>query len=440
MKILKITIIMMLAISACAAGAYVRLQSFLNPDAKEMIEILNIHQGEPLQNESQRDESPEVESPQFESSTELYILVAGLDNTDGTERSDSLGIAVIDIDSKKVKFMSIPRDSRVFIPRKGWDKINHAYAYGKIDLLKETIINTFNLPIHYYFVLNFKSFPAIIDSIGGVTIDVEKRMVYHDYSGNLHIDIPKGFQTLNGKNALHYVRFRHDSLNDFGRIERQQKFTKEVVRKMQSPSILPKFPDLIREAINMVITDMTPAQAIQLASYLRDIKESDLKFFTVPGKAAYIGALSYWIPDIPAASMMLADQYVPDSPDDGRIDYNEIREDLPYLVSKINRKISILNGDGAKLIGKRASEEFQQIGIDVGMTGNAKHFDYRYSCIVIPTNGNLDDMESAEALAALCGIDKKLISKSSSTSSVTIILGKDKEKVFSNLRVAATKE
>jgi LCP family protein required for cell wall assembly len=424
MRIIKIIIIMLLAISAGAAGAFFRLQELIYPDAKDIYETFESSK-KTLQNEL------------FGT---INILVAGLDSTDGTERSDSLALVLVDIDTKKIKVMSIPRDSRVFIPKRGWEKINHAYAYGKIDLLKEVTVALLGLPIDHYLVLNFKTFPAIIDLLGGVTIDVEKRLVYNDYAGKLHIDIPKGIQTLDGKNALHYVRFRHDSLSDLGRIARQQKFTKEALKKLQTPMILPKIPELIAETIKMVNTDMSPIQAIQLVSYIRDINESDLKFFTLPGKAANIGALSYWLPDIPTASMMLADHYVPDSPESVGIDFYESREDIPLLLSKIDGKISVLNGEGSKGIVKRASEELQHIGVDVGITGNAKHFDYRSSCIMIPANGNNGDMESAEALATLCGINKKLISKSASTSSVTIILGKDKENIFANLRAAGTKE
>jgi len=417
MKILKYIIIIILAISSCAAGAYVRLQSFLPDDPDDLVEILNI---------------PDKLST-------INILVAGLDTSDGVGRTDSLGIAIVDIDSKKIKFMSIPRDSRVLIPKRGWDKINHAYVFGKIELLRETAVQTLSLPINYYVTFNFKTFPAIIDLLGGVTVDVEKRLVYHDYAGKLHIDIPKGVQTLDGKKALHYVRFRHDALADLGRIGRQQNFIKEVTKKLRSPSILPKIPDLIQEAVKMVNTDMSPAQAIKLAWHMKDIKESDLEFITAPGKAILIGGTSYWELDTMKISLLLADKYVPDQPEDSDFNYNELREDMPLLLSKINGKISILNGDGSQGVGKRASQVFQNIGIDVGLTANAKHFDYHSSCIMIPKRGKLEDRESAEALAALCGINKKLISESNSTSSVTIVLGKDKEKIFSNLRAVGTK-
>jgi calcineurin-like phosphoesterase len=164
-----------------------------------------------------------------------------------------------------------------------------------------------------------------------------------------------------------------------------------------------------------------------------------MSFFTVSGRAATIGSISYWIPDIQSTSMLLADHFNPDSSKDENIAFDEYKTDIQLLLSRINGKISVLNGDGAKGIVKRASEELQHIGVDVGITGNAKHFDYRTSCIMIPTNGSQADLESAEALAALCGISNRMISKNASTSSVTIILGKDKESIFTNLRAASTK-
>ena len=413
----KILIIILLALSAGTAGAVLRLLPYIAPDGETIRESISFN----------------------DSSGTVNILIAGLDDTDRAERTDSLALAIIDIDSKKIKIMSIPRDSRVLIPKKGWDKINHAHAYGKVNLLKEVVVNLLGLPINYYVALNFKNFPDIIDLIGGVTIDVEKRLVYNDYAGRLFINIPRGVQNLDGKTALHYVRFRNDPLGDVGRVARQQKFTKELVRKLQSPSIWPKMPELVAEAVKMINTDMTPAQAIQLASYLKDLKDSDLELFTMPGRAAYIGNISYWLPDIPLTSMMLAEQHSSGSSEED-IAHHELNEDVPLLLSRINGKISILNGDGSRGLGKRASEELQHIGIDVGITGNARHFDYHSSNIMVPANGNQADMESAEALAALCGISRRLITRNSSVSAVTLILGKDKEKIFANLHTAKIRE
>jgi hypothetical protein len=260
---------------------------------------------------------------------------------------------------------------------------------------------------------------------------VEKRLYYNDYSGKLFINIPKGVQVLDGKNALHYARFRNDALNDLGRIGRQQKLVKEVIRKLQSPAMVLKLPELISEATKMVNTDMTPLQAIQLALYLKDISISDLKLFTAPGKPSQNTV--YWELDKQEMSRLLAEEFDSDSSKD-TVAQNETEADLPLLLSRINGKISVLNGDGSKGLVKRTSEELQRIGIDVGITGNAKHFDYRHSNIMIPNNGNQQDMESAEALAKLCGIKKEQISRNAAVTSVTVIMGKDNERILTNLR------
>lgn len=415
MKWLKILLIIMIAVSAGCAGAFLRVAKLVTPVSEDIKETTSFN----------------------EASGTINILLAGTDSTDGTHRSDTIALATIEIDTKSISIMSIPRDSRVFIPNRRWEKINHAYAYGGIKLLRDVLVNMLGIPINYYVIVNFDSFPTIVDIIGGVTIDVEKRLHYTDRSQNLFIDIPKGVQTLDGKKALQYARFRNDALGDIGRIARQQKFVKEVLRKLQSPEILPKLPDLAQEILHMVNTDMSVTQTIQLASYLKDVGEDRMKFFMMPGKVGYVGSLSYWLPDIQATSMMLAGEQVAAYQDD--IKSSELQVDAEALIGMISGKVAILNGDGSRGLGKRASEELQKLGIDVGLTGNAKHFDYRSSVVVMPTNASEIEKESAEALAELCGIDKKLVTRSGAVSSVTIIFGKDKERVFGKLRNAREK-
>ena len=122
--------------------------------------------------------------------------------------------------------LSIPRDSRVKIDGHGWDKINHAYAYGGSKLSKSVVEKLLGIPIEYTVVMNFQGFVRMIDALGGVTIDVEKRMYYsdpYDDDRGLYIDLHPGVQKLNGKAAIEYVRYR-DEEGDIGRVARQQKF------------------------------------------------------------------------------------------------------------------------------------------------------------------------------------------------------------------------
>jgi LCP family protein required for cell wall assembly len=375
-----------------------------------------------------------------EASGIIYILAVGVDDVEGGHRADSIGIAAIDIDKKIVRFMSLPRDTRVDIPGHGWQKINHAFAFGKLALLRQTIVNYLGIPINYHVLVNYDSFPQIVDLIGGVDLVVEKKLFYVDNAQKLRIDIPKGPQHLNGKTALEFVRFRNDALGDIGRVKRQQDFVKAVLKKIQQPSMLPRLPEVAKQLVSIVDTNMPVAQAIQLASYLKDLTSDRILFFTMPGKAAYIGNLSYWIGDLAHASMMLSGTISDDvgtrndlSVDSGDIDVPEEYSMLKELVHSIKSSVSVLNGDGSKGVGKRFSQALEKLGIDVRYTGNAKHFDYHTSSIMYPVKASSAITETAKALGRICGIDKRLITPEKAANAVTIIVGHDLERILSRL-------
>lgn len=424
MKILKTVAILLLAITAAFGGAAMRVKTFVDPKPQTIKESLSF----------------------TEASGATNILLIGLDDVGGGRRADAIAFATIDIDNKIVRLMSIPRDTRVQIPGKGWDKINHAYVYGGVEKLRDTVINYLGLPVDYFLLVNYDSFPSVVDLLGGVEINVERRMVYNDYAGKLFINIPKGLQTLDGKNALHYVRFRHDALGDIGRVKRQQQFIKAALKKMQSPSMIPKVPELVQKAIEMVSSDMTPAQALQLVSYLADLSPENLHFFTLPGRAAYISNISYWVGDTTEASDLLSG--IPeraDQPASGDVEPEIVAEepvqdlDMEILLASITMPISVLNGAGVSGLGKSTAESLQKIGIDVTHIGNAKHFDYRTTSIQYPEKGQEGAANTAKALGEIAGVGNRLITKSGAVPHVTLIIGKDREKVLKRLEGLAAR-
>jgi len=178
----------------------------------------------------------------------INILAVGIDDVQGSHRSDTIAVVAINIEDRFVKVLSLPRDLRVQIEGRGWQKLNHAYAYGGIDLLRSTINNFLGIPLHYHVIVNYQSFPKLVDLLGGVTIDVPKRLRYTDRAGGLHIDIPAGRQLLDGKTALEFVRFRHDALGDIGRIQRQQLFLREILNKIRQPETLAALPEIVEQA------------------------------------------------------------------------------------------------------------------------------------------------------------------------------------------------
>lgn len=239
----------------------------------------------------------------------VNILVMGVDErSDDVGRSDTMFVLTVDTQTKSVSLLSIPRDTRLKIPGHGWDKINHAYAYGGHKLSQQAVEGLLGIPIDHYVLINFKGFQKIVDAVGGIDVDVEKRMHYEDpYDGTdgLVIDLRPGVQHMDGRTAIQYVRYR-DEEGDIGRIQRQQKFIKALFKEVSSPSVIPRIPSLIREISATVKSDMSTAEMINLASILNDAYKQGLKTDMVPGKPAYIDDISYWLPDLMALRQHIA--------------------------------------------------------------------------------------------------------------------------------------
>lgn len=232
----------------------------------------------------------------------INILVMGVDQrSDDVGRSDTMFVVTVDTKTKSVALLSIPRDTRVRIPGNGWDKINHAYATGGHKLTQQAVEGLMGIPIDHYVMINFKGFQKIVDAVGGVDINVEKRMYYEDpYDGDgLVIDLRPGMQHMDGKTAIKYVRYR-DGEGDIGRIQRQQQFVKALFSEVASPAVITKIPAIIREVSATIETDLSTSEMLNFAQILNDAYKQGLKTDMVPGKPAYIDEVSYWLPDLMA--------------------------------------------------------------------------------------------------------------------------------------------
>ena len=109
------------------------------------------------------------------------IVVMGCDiRKDDAGRSDTLFVVMMDKSDKKAALLSVPRDTRVNIKGHGWDKINSAFAYGGHKLTQETVQDFLGIKLHNYVVVDFQGFKGLVDAVGGVDINVEKRMYYYD--------------------------------------------------------------------------------------------------------------------------------------------------------------------------------------------------------------------------------------------------------------------
>ena len=240
-------------------------------------------------------------APSDRLSLKKNIIVLGVDERAeeyDVGRSDTLFVVMFDTNKKAASLLSVPRDTRVRIKGHGWDKINHAYAYGGRELTQKTTEELLGIKINNYVMVDFKGFVGLVDAIGGVDINVEKDMYYHDTWDGFKIDLKKGMQHMDGKTAIQYVRYR-DEEGDIGRIRRQQHFIMAVYDRITSANMLLHIPGLAKQLTNMVKTDLPLTDMVDLGRALHAmVKSKGLAMATVPGTPEYIDGISYWLPDI----------------------------------------------------------------------------------------------------------------------------------------------
>lgn len=240
------------------------------------------------------------------------ILIMGVDTReDDIGRSDTMMVAAVDPKKKQSSLLSIPRDTRVHIAGYGYEKINAAFLLGGRKLAQSTVEDFLGTPIDHYVMVNNRAFKKVIDAIGGIDIDVEMRMEYEDPwddDGGLVIDLYPGFQHLDGKEAIGYVRYR-DEEGDIGRIARQQKFVRAVMEKITSPSIITDLPGIASAVYDNIETDMSLRQLLELAGALKEARSQGLKAEMIPGEP-YDNpedGLNYWVPSIYTTREMVAE-------------------------------------------------------------------------------------------------------------------------------------
>ena len=169
------------------------------------------------------------------------LLVLGSDQR-GHEpaRSDSILLMRFDPRTHTVSQLSIPRDTLVSLPGHGQTKINEAYFWGGAPLAIKTVSRFTGVPINHVMLVNFHGFPDLINSVGGVVVDVPHDLTSW-YSGNITVHFKKGPQLMNGQRALIYSRVRHVD-SDFMRMGRQQQVVQALEQKITRPRNLMQLP------------------------------------------------------------------------------------------------------------------------------------------------------------------------------------------------------
>lgn len=243
--------------------------------------------------------------------TRTNILILGVDARPGQDnkghaRSDTLLLVSLDPNLKKVAIVSIPRDTRVKL-NGATDKINSANVYGGPELATKLVGEIMSIKVDYYVEMDFTGFKNIIDTLGGVDINVPQRMS----KPSEDIDLQPGQQRLNGSQALGFVRFRDYTYGDIGRTEAQQQFLKALSKEVLQAKTVTRLPSLVSELHQSIYTNISVSDMLKLAAWAPAFNSEGIYAQTLPGtfyeeRDAY-GELtaSYWVVDQKLAVQVL---------------------------------------------------------------------------------------------------------------------------------------
>jgi LCP family protein required for cell wall assembly len=223
------------------------------------------------------------------------ILLLGLDGREGlNDRTDTIILLSIDNREKKARLLSIPRDTRIEMKPGAYDKINAAYVYGGVDLVRQVTEELLNTRIDRYAAISFEGVVELIDMVGGVDVDVPVRM----YVPLEDIDLQKGPQRLNGRDALAYMRFRGTLGGDMDRMERQQEVLVTLAKDMLRLGQIPNLTRYFEAALRIMDTDLTLNEMTAVAGVSVQMMEQGLDAYVLPGENKKIDGIWYFIPDM----------------------------------------------------------------------------------------------------------------------------------------------
>ncbi|MDB9445103.1 LCP family protein [Anabaena sp. CS-542/02] len=243
---------------------------------------------------------------QYKLSRPMNILIMGVDPVPGsidgspesfTGTSDTMLLVRLNPSNKTMRVLSIPRDTMIGIPERGLTKVSEANAQGGPVLAARVVSRTLNnAPIDRYLRISTSGLRQLVDQLGGVDVFVPQGMQYQDYS-HQSINLPSGWQTLNGEQAEKFARYREPGLGDLPRVQRQQVLIKALMQQVNSPTVLPRLPHLTRLMRKYFDTNLKIEEMMALVNYSVNLEDDNLQMTILPGNFSRFSQdpNSYWL-------------------------------------------------------------------------------------------------------------------------------------------------
>lgn len=337
-------------------------------------------------------------TPPFGGAGHVSLLLVGVDNSEGRGLADTIMFAMIYPRTGEISVVSIPRDSRVEIPGAGFTRINASHSIGGLHLTVQTVETVIGLPVDHYVEVNVPGLVTLVDAIGGVDLEVEKRMFYRDRSQHLYIDLQPGFQHLNGTQAMGYVRFRHDAIGDFARVERQRKFMGVVIKKLFSPEHVTEIPKVLDTFLKTVNTDLTMPDLASLKRLFEQGSPEAIRTATLPARTIQVGG----------ADML-------------ELDPVKVRDTVNEVLLHQGIRVAVLNGTHVEGLASRVADVLKAQGCDIVEVGNAAG---QSETTLVVSHGR--SAGRAERVAGWLGRGAVTVAPAGRTQAdVTVVVGRD---------------
>ncbi|MFM8259496.1 MAG: LCP family protein [Vulcanococcus sp.] len=223
------------------------------------------------------------------------VLILGTDAGGGNTDV----IYTLRIENGVTHITQIPRDTYIDSGRFGAIKANALYPLGGADAVKAELSRRLHRPIQHHILVNLSVIRRLGDALGGLEVNVPKRMLYHDNTQNLHIDLQAGPQVLRGRDIEGFLRFRHDELGDIGRLDRQRLLLKALFQQITRPESLVRLPAVLNAAGKDLKTDLGP---MEIGGLVTSMGGTRLEAHRLGGRPFMRDGLSYWQADWPRAA------------------------------------------------------------------------------------------------------------------------------------------
>ncbi len=345
------------------------------------------------------------------------ILVMGVDvgtpgatNANDPKRTDTMIVAHYNANDKKVNLVSIPRDTLITINGKN-QKINAAHAIGGVDYAVAAVQKLLGVQIDYYGKIDYKGFDKLIDAIGGVNIDITRKMDYDDPEQDLSIHFDKGTNVhLDGKKAEEFFRWRKNSdgsgfeNGDLGRIENQHMFIAKVMKKVKSPITVIKIPSILSAIKSSVETNMDANDILKYGYIFATIGNDKLSMDTIKGDLKTVHGVSYVVYNEAQNEKIIS-----------KLEGSQVQN-----IDKSKLKIKVINGTKTPGLASDFSTYLVENGYNKAVTGNGEATS---KTKILVYNGDKDMKNDLEKDFKIDNIE--FLSSSDEKFDIIVFLGKD---------------